>query len=431
MKNRTPEIIYSDPVKDIISNPPRRIIRWGTTLIFSVFCLLLLMSWLIRYPDIIPARIEITTKNPPATLLSKITGRIHKLYVKNGQNVSSGQLIAVMETAASVDEVASLEAEINTLTYLEKEANKEYPPFFTELGELQNYYSTFVKTLSDYNTYVENDFYGSKITSTEDEITGILEYIERIKVKENLFAENLKLERSKFSRDSLLFVNKALAEIEFERSKQALIRIAMEYQQIRLDYSGKIIELAEKRQLLQDYVIKREEEKEKLFSLLNESFMNLKAQIRIWKINYLLVSPFDGNVTFTKYWSENQTVVEGEPVLYVVPVNAGELVGRTSLRMQRSGKVKIGYTVNIKLSSFPYLEYGMVRGIVKSKSLVPSEDEYMIEIDLPDGLTTLYGNKLEFTQNMQGTAEIITEDIRLLQKIINPFRYLISKNKKI
>jgi hypothetical protein len=30
---------------------------------------------------------------------------------------------------------------------------------------------------------------------------------------------------------------------------------------------------------------------------------------------------------------------------------------------------------------------------------------------------------------MQGTAEIITEDLRLLQKIINPFRYMISRNK--
>jgi HlyD family secretion protein len=86
--------------------------------------------------------------------------------------------------------------------------------------------------------------------------------------------------------------------------------------------------------------------------------------------------------------------------------------------------------VNIKLSGYPYLEYGIVRGIVKSKSLVPSGDAYVIDIALPNGLTTLYGKPLDFTQNMQGTAEIITEDIRLLQKIVNPFRYMISKNKK-
>ena len=89
--------------------------------------------------------------------------------------------------------------------------------------------------------------------------------------------------------------------------------------------------------------------------------------------------------------------------------------------MQRSGKVKTGQLVNIKLSGYPYLEYGMVRGIVKSKSLVPQEMLILLKLSLPDGLTTLYGTKLEFTQNMQGTAEIITENIRLLQKISQSF----------
>jgi hypothetical protein len=42
----------------------------------------------------------------------------------------------------------------------------------------------------------------------------------------------------------------------------------------------------------------------------------------------------------------------------------------------------------------------------------------------------LCGKKLEFSQNMQGTSEVITDDIRLLQKIFNPFRYLISRNKR-
>jgi len=86
--------------------------------------------------------------------------------------------------------------------------------------------------------------------------------------------------------------------------------------------------------------------------------------------------------------------------------------------------------VNIKLSGYPYLEFGMVKGVVKSKALVSASDAYLIEISFPDRLTTLYGEKLPFTQYMQGNAEIITEDLRLLEKIINPFRHLISKNKR-
>jgi hypothetical protein len=78
-----------------------------------------------------------------------------------------------------------------------------------------------------------------------------------------------------------------------------------------------------------------------------------------------------------------RSVVKDEPVVSIVPVDAGKFLGRISLKMERSGEVKIGSVVNIKLSGYPYLKYGMVRGIVKSKSLVPAEDAYVIEIELP------------------------------------------------
>jgi HlyD family secretion protein len=142
-----------------------------------------------------------------------------------------------------------------------------------------------------------------------------------------------------------------------------------------------------------------------------------------------MVSPIEGTVTYTRFWSTNQPVVKDEPVLSIVPFETGDFVGRINLKIQRSGKVKPGQTVNIKLSSYPYLEYGMVRGVVKTISLVPTGDAYVIEITLPGGLTTLYGKKLDFSQNMKGTAEIMTDNLRLLQKILNPFRYLVTKNR--
>jgi len=429
MKDRKPEILYSDPVKEIMGNPPGKILRWGTTVMFSVFILFILFAWLIKYPDTIPAPVEITTLNPPVTLVTKITGNIKYLYVNEKEKVVAGQLLAVMETTASMHEIELLQQITDTIRRPGSLISKSLPDF-AELGELQEIYGSFLKNLSDLNNYISNDFYGNKIASLTDEINGIQEYINRLVVKEKLYSENQKLETKKFRRDSLLYVNMVIPESELERSHQSLIRLNIELQQVRLDRSEKAIEMAEKRQLLQDYRIKRVEDREKLISVLEESFMNLKAQINIWENTYLLISPLDGLVSFTRFWKANQSVVKDEPVINVVPLETGNFLGRINLKMQRSGKVKSGQKVNIKLSGYPYLEYGMVRGVVKSKSLVPSGDAYIIEIDLPEGLKTLYGIKLDFTQNMQGTAEIITEDIRLLQKIVNPFRYLISKNKR-
>jgi len=428
MDEQKHNIIYSDPVNEIMGHPPGRIVRWGNTAIMLVFVIFILFLWLIKYPDTIPAPVEITTVNPPVILVSKLTGRIKNLYVMDKDQIGPGQLIAVMETAASIDDLTNIKNIVDTISDPARIMPTSLPEF-SELGEIQNYWGSFLKSLSDFNNYNINDYYGNKIKSLTDEIDGILTYIGRVEVKEKLFSENRMLEAKKYSRDSVLYVNGVYSESEMEKSRQSLIRLNIELQQVRLDQTAKSIELAEKRQLLQDYRIKKLEEKEKYYSVLNESFLNLKAQIKIWENTYLLISPVSGIVTFTKFWSENQIVEKDEPVLSIVPMDAGDFIGRINLKMNRSGKVKPGQAVNIKLSGYPYLEYGMVRGIVKSKSLVPSEGSYIIELSLPSGLTTLYGKKLDFTQNMQGTAEIITDNLRLLQKIINPFRYLISRNK--
>jgi len=398
-------------------------------MLFVLFLLFLLFSWIIKYPDRIPAPVEITTEIPPATLVTKVTGRIKALCVNNKDSVTRNQLLAVMETTASVEEIAVLRKLTASLLIPEK-ANVDSIPVLSRLGELQSYYAVFMKNLAIVESFFRNDYYGNKIESINKEIAATEEYLKRLSVKEKLYSENLSLEAGKHRRDSILFFNKVIPESELELSHQALLRTKIELQQVRLDHSEKSIELAQKRQLVKDYSISRLTERDKIVSDLRESFMILKAELNIWENTYLLKSPVDGIVTFTRYWTENQIVVKDEPVLNVIPHKAGNYLGRMNLKMLRSGKVKPGQLVNIKLSSYPYLEYGMLRGIIRTKSMVPSKDAYIIEIELPDGLTTLYGKKLEFTQNMDGTAEIITEDLRLLQKMINPLRYLLSKNKR-
>jgi hypothetical protein len=90
--------------------------------------------------------------------------------------------------------------------------------------------------------------------------------------------------------------------------------------------------------------------------------------------------------------------------------------------MENSGKVKTGQKVNIKLANFPYTEFGMLTGKVKSISLVPDQGKYFVEIELTNGLKTNYNKQLPFFQEMTGTAEIITEDMRLIERIIAPMR---------
>ncbi len=49
-------------------------------------------------------------------------------------------------------------------------------------------------------------------------------------------------------------------------------------------------------------------------------------------------------------------------------------------------------------------------------------------VSFPNGLTTNYGNNLPFSQNMKGKAEIITQDLRLIERIIFPVKSILKKN---
>jgi hypothetical protein len=43
--------LRSEGVQDILTRPPHWMIRWGNTIIFIILLLILLMSYIIKYPE--------------------------------------------------------------------------------------------------------------------------------------------------------------------------------------------------------------------------------------------------------------------------------------------------------------------------------------------------------------------------------------------
>jgi HlyD family secretion protein len=91
-----------------------------------------------------------------------------------------------------------------------------------------------------------------------------------------------------------------------------------------------------------------------------------------------------------------------------------------------AGKIAVGQRVNIRLDNYPYMEYGLLEGVVSGISDVPEQGSYFVTIAFPEGLVTSYGQALAFNRQMTGTAEIITHDIRLFQRIMQPLRHILT-----
>ena len=176
--------------------------------------------------------------------------------------------------------------------------------------------------------------------------------------------------------------------------------------------------------------MQHEKELSDLRLALDESKQNLENAVHQWEEKYLVTSPIKGKLTFTSIWSINQEVKTGELIATVIPLEPSAIIAKAVIPPSGFGKVEVGQRVNIKLSGFPYMEFGMLRGVIRSISLVPDSRGYIAEIELSEGMSSSYRSvNLKFIQQMDGTAEIITRDMLLLTRFINPLRAFFDAGK--
>jgi HlyD family secretion protein len=112
---------------------------------------------------------------------------------------------------------------------------------------------------------------------------------------------------------------------------------------------------------------------------------------------------------------KNQQVLSNEIIGYVNS-SESQYYGETYISQFNLGKVKVGQTVILKFSAFPFQEYGIVYGELKYVSDIVANDGYMAKISFPRGLVTTHNMKIQYREGLSAQGEIITKDLTLLQR---------------
>jgi len=424
--------IRSEEVQEILGKPPRWIVRWGITIVFAIVVVIFVGSYFFKYPDIISSTIIISTENIPANIVAKTNGKIIALFVEDKQKVKKSSILAIIENPANYESIVNLKLKLNSLdntnTILTDSLKKISFNENYSLGDLQASYIGFLKSIKDYQIFIDSDFQHKKINSLNNQISKYNVLLSRLEKQASIINNQLDIAKRQFSRDSALFKSNTISKIDFEKSENSLLQSKYSYESAKSSLDNTKITVAQLEQRILELQQQYEEQKQQFELALNNNKETLKTQIKTWEQMFLLESPIDGQVTFTQYWSINQNVKAGDNVITIVPEKETKIIGKIKLPMQGSGKVKVGQKVNIKFDNYPYMEYGMVRGIVKSISLVPMDANYTVEVELPKGLKTNYKKTLIFCQEMQGIAEIITDDTRLIERFLNPLKAIWKKN---
>jgi hypothetical protein len=424
------EFYYSSnptPLNEILGAAPGWLLRSGIGIVAFFVFLLIGGSMLFSYPDIIEAPVVVLADNPPVNLVAVSNGKLERIFHQEGEYIQKGDLIAVVESPLFPDDVLWLRETL--LTDSTQNPNKSTfssgnLPRNINLGPLQNPYNDWLKALHDLQQFNELNYHQQKSAHLNTQLAERTQLQQQTKKQLETFSQIYQLSAQNYRRDSALVAQNYIAPVDFERTYSEFLsrRITLE------DYQSQLINLDVQKNDIRSILLETQmdftQRQSEYRMRVQSSFENLKSQLLLWEKNYAFVAPVNGELVFAGAWTQNQQINSGDQVFSVIPDENGDFIARGGIPLQGSGKVKTGDRVNIRLSNYPYQEYGVLQGEVLHVSAIPAGDHFPFQICLNNQLKTSYNTDLGHHAMLDGVAQIITEDISLFNRMMNPLRSL-------
>ncbi|WP_430429574.1 HlyD family secretion protein [Maribacter litoralis] len=419
----------SEQVIEILEKQPNIYLKWGITVIFIVIFSMFLTAWFIKYPDIITSESLITTQIPPQKEYAKITGKIEAILVQDNQVIISGEPLAILENTANYEDVYKLKSVIDTITINSNFFHfpiDSLPMLF--LGDIESQFALFENSYIQYKLNQELEPFSNEALANKYSISELNRRLQSLKSQRDINKLELEFAEKDLSRQKALFHKGVISAQNYENKQLGYAQAERNYKNFEASISQIREGISTARMTSKDTEINRVKEEMILLKNVIQSFNQLKKSVKDWERLYVLKSNINGNVSFLNYWNTNQTVNQGDLVFIIIPSKNSSFIAKLKTPAQNSGKIKVGQSVNIKLENYPDTEFGILNGTVKSISLIPdTEGLYFIDVKLPEKLITSYNKEIDFKQEMRGTAEIITEDLRLIERFFYQFKEIIKR----
>ncbi|RBQ07840.1 HlyD family efflux transporter periplasmic adaptor subunit [Pedobacter miscanthi] len=427
----------TEEVQHIIERMPTRFGLWISMIVTFIFISLFVFGVIIRYPDVVNGQITINANNAPLKLVANVSGKL-KLNpnIHSLDEVQEGEVLAYIENATNPGQVTYIDSLLklynpnsNEIIQLRRKL-----PHNVSLGELNGKYYSFTNNLQEFINYKQDRLLDKQSNNFRtlllEQQNGVSNAVARIEMARN----SLDYFHKFYSRDSTLFLKKVISEAEWDKTQMGYLnsKDALHSAMNNLINAKQTVQQTESK--LQELGIQTPEKEKELSIALLSTYNDLMDNIKSWQQKYVFKASFRGKVQFLKFYNENQFVQAGEQIFTIIPKD-DKAYGQVMLPAEGSGKIKIGQEVIVKLENYPYMEYGSVKGVIKAISLTTNitktersdVETYQILVDFPSQLKTNYGASLDFRAEAKGSAEIITNDRRLIERLFDNIKYAIKK----
>lgn len=420
--------IRSEEVQEILGTPPPWLVRRGTLLALVLFVILAWMSYWIKSPEVVDENIRIAFKNPPYRLIAQQGNYIQKVLVKNNRTVKENEVLIIFRNNADYNEVLSLEDKILSLkkvddsTLLAFEPSRDLP-----IGDLQEDLFKFLDSKSLYQQSKSGGYGASEPSNLRKQIGSTERIISLQQQVTSTLYKQIEDTKVDLKNAEHLVQTGQLEQFEANKTRNRLEDLKndlLDQEAVIKARQSEITTMRARIAATESGAVRNEKE---AANELKDNFFRLRARLETWKKNYLLISPGSGTVQIVgNNVGEGLFVKEGDELIAVIPSTGQKMVGKMNIPFIGSGKVKAHQKVIVKLENLPFQEFGTIQGEVLWKSRVTrSEGDKLVvpvEIDFPNGLITSTGKSPDTKEELVGTARIITEEKRFIERVFQKLR---------
>jgi len=416
---------HNEDINYLLQRKLSFLLRYGMSFLFLLGLLVLVILYFIKVPDTLEGRFTLTSNNPPKSLIAKVSGRIAYKYVNDKQKVSKGELLIALESVANVDEVLKLEKFINNAKYLidssqfDSLTNMGISKFM-QLGEIQQSFEQFKRSNNELYVVLKSGQFQQEKQLIEKRLKNLIKSRLTISAQKGLYEHDLELANESWKTDSILVQQQSISKTEFRNTESTKLMKKLglnNLQQSIISNESSINDIEQQLLNLEKTVLQQK-------NAYIQNYSILRTAIEDWKSKFLLISSFDGAVSFNRNIYQGLQVNAGEPLIYLIP-QGSNWVGELFIPQQNFGKIKTSQRAILKFDSYNFEEFGIIEGKVSSISNIPQEVKstegvqnlFMVQIELDPILETSFHQSIEPRFGLSGSCAIALDDKSILEKL--------------
>lgn len=148
--------LRSEEVQEVMNRVPPSILRYGIGILATIVMALLIGSALFSYPETVQVEVTLSPRNPPAYIKCTTDGKLESLYVTNGQQVRKGDVLAVMENSAHMEDILRLRECLADWQAKGARPERLETVFFHRLPRLGSVQGAYASCLLAWNNYLQH-----------------------------------------------------------------------------------------------------------------------------------------------------------------------------------------------------------------------------------------------------------------------------------